>query len=270
MKKLSILLSTINDRIYAAEQILLHRFVDTEFIIIHQITNNFSPSSYQSFYEKFNSQPIHFIQQFEKGTGKSRNAAMKNASGELFYLCDDDLLFKPDFYTQIIQTASHFPETDIFTFKIESTQGESFKKYPENSYIHTLRSTATVSIVEIVIRKTVYEKGWIHFDERFGLATIYNTGEEFIMMADALKNGAVARFIPEYIVQHPPMSSGKIWNKETAIAKGAMIARVYGWKFIIINGIFAIRKYQEYRSAINLLSFIGNIYKGSVKFMTND
>ena len=56
MKKLSILLSTINDRIYAAESILLQNFEDTEFIVVHQITDYDTADKYQSFYTKFDSE----------------------------------------------------------------------------------------------------------------------------------------------------------------------------------------------------------------------
>ncbi|MFI5172066.1 MAG: glycosyltransferase family 2 protein [Chitinophagales bacterium] len=269
-KKMSILVSTINDRIYGAEHILLQLFDDTEFIVIHQLTDVTRASTYQEYYNKFIGKDIHFIQQFETGTGKSRNTAMQHATGELFYLCDDDLILKPDFYRIIMQASDQYPDADIFTFKIETTEGDPFKNYKAHAFKHNLRSSATVSIVEMVIRKTAYKKGIILFDERFGLSTIYNTGEEFVMLAEALKKGAKIQYVPEFIVQHPKVSSGKIWNAPTAVAKGAMIAKVYGWKFIFINGAFALRKFSEYRSSLGFFNFIFNIYKGSIKFLKNE
>ncbi len=270
MKKLSILLSTINDRIYNTTELLAHTFADTEFVVVHQITDAYFPDAYLPFYEKYRGRPVKFVQKLEKGTGKSRNAAMENADGELFYLCDDDLILKPDFYKEILQAAAENPDADILTFKIEGTDGRPYKNYPAQPYIHTIRSTATVSIVEMVIRKRAFDKGWIRFDELFGLATVYNTGEEFVMLTDALKKGAVAKYIPVYLVQHPQESSGKIYNAAVAFAKGAMIARVYGWKCIIIDGLFAIRKYREYKSSISFLKFTWNIYKGSLQFLFNE
>ncbi len=270
MIKLSILLSTINDRIYATESILLQQFEDTEFIVVHQITNSNTEVDYQDFYSKFKADNIHFITRFEKGTGRSRNCAMQNASGELFYLCDDDLIFKPDFFSRIMHSNQQFPNADVFTFQIETTENKLFKKYPQNSYSHTIRTMATVSIVEMVIRKTAYQQGKVKFDERFGLGTRYNTGEEFVMLSDGLKKGLQVVYIPQILVQHPPISSGKIFNKEVAFDKGAMIAKVYGWKFIIVDGAFALRKYQEYKSSISLFSFLINIYKGSFNFLSHE
>lgn len=267
MKKLSILLSTINDRIYAAESLLLQQFEDSEFIVVHQITENTNADKYNSFYEKFNAENIKFIPRFEKGTGRSRNCAMESASGALFYLCDDDLIFKKDFYSKIMAASEKFPGADILTFKIETTDLQPYKNYPANSFTHTLRSSATVSIVEMVIRRTAYQKGLVKFDERFGLGTKYNTGEEFVMLSDGLKKGLNAVYVPEYLVQHPPVSSGKIFNTEVAFDKGAMIAKVYGWKFLMIDGLFALRKYQEYKKSLGFLSFIYYIYRGSFKFL---
>ena len=269
MKKLSILLSTINDRIYAAESILLQNFEDTEIIVVHQITESNTSEKYVSFYAKYDKDKIKFISRFEKGTGRSRNCAMENADGDLFYLCDDDLIFKEDFYRNIMEASAQFTSADIMTFKVETTDNQPYKDYPLSSFPHNLRSSATVSIVEMVIRKAAYQKGLVNFDERFGLGTKYNTGEEFIMLSDGLKKGLKAVYVPEYLVQHPPISSGKIFNKEVAFDKGAMIAKVYGWKFLIIDGLFAIRKYREYKKSLGLFTFIYHIYKGSFKFLLN-
>ena len=270
MKKLSILLSTINDRIYAAEPLLQNRFEDTEFVVVHQITNLSKTDTYSNFYNKFDSAYVRFVPMFAKGTGKSRNLAMQKAEGELMYLCDDDLVFQPDFYTNIMSAAAAFPDIDIFTFQVLTTDGQPFKQYPDHAYQHNIRTTAKVSIVEMVIRKQAYATGKIKFDERFGLATIYNTGEEFVMLSDALKKGITAKFIPQYLVSHPPISSGKIFNEEVAFDKGAMTARVYGWKFIFANAIFALKKYTTYRKSIGFFSFTYHIYKGSMHFLKND
>ncbi len=270
MKKLSILLSTINDRIFDTATILQHQFENTEFVVVHQITDLLKKDTYSNFYNKYNESHVRFIVQYAKGTGKSRNTAIANATGELMYLCDDDLIFKPDCYSTILNAADANPDIDIFTFQVETTEGKPFKDYPKTAYRHTVRTTAKVSIVEMVIRKSAYDAGLIHFDERFGLATIYNTGEEFVMLTDALRKGAKALFIPKYLVQHPPISSGKILNASVAFDKGAMTARVYGWKFIIINTLFAIRKYKSYRHSIGFFNFIFQMFKGSIHFITHD
>lgn len=267
MKKLSILLSTINDRIYAADSILLQNVEDTEFIVVHQITESDTSEKYQSFYSRFDKETIKFFPRFEKGTGRSRNCAMENATGELFYLCDDDLIFKEYFYRKIMQASKQFPNADMLTFKIETTDHQPYKNYPPTSFEHTLRTCATVSIVEILIRRSAYQKGLVKFDERFGLGTKYNTGEEFVMLSDGLKKGLNAVYVPEFLVQHPPISSGKIFNAEVAKDKGAMIAKVYGWKFLVIDGLFALRKYNEYKKSLGLFTFIYHIYKGSFKFL---
>lgn len=270
MIKLSILLSTINDRIFNTTELLSRQFENTEWIIVHQVTDLSKADQYRAFYEQYASPTYQFFPLYAKGTGISRNTAMAKASGELFYLCDDDLVLMPNFQDIIIENTNHFPNIGIFTFQITTPEGQPFKNYPQATYQHSLRSTAKVSIVEMVIRKSAYDTGHIKFDERFGLATLYNTGEEFVMLTDALKNGIKAQYIPEVLVQHPPISSGKIFNAEVAFDKGAMTARVYGWKFIVIDTLFAIRKYTTYRHSIGFFSFMIQMFKGSMHFLKND
>ncbi len=269
MKKLSILLSTINDRIYHAEKIFTKQFADTEFIVVHQVTNVSMVDEYNSYYRNFEKGNIKFIQRFERGTGKSRNIALQNASGELFFICDDDIEFMPRFIEIITEYADKYPVADIFTYMIQTTEGMPYKKYFSDTKWHTIHSSAKVSNVEMVIRRNWHQKAQIQFDERFGLGTKYNTGEELVFLSDALKQGAKAIFIPEYIVSHPKESSGKTYSVELIQAKGAMIARVYGWKFWFINLAFAIKKYKEYKSKIGLIPFTKNIYSGSLKFLRN-
>lgn len=270
MITLSILLSTINDRIYAAESLLQQQFEHTEFVVVHQITDLSKTDTYSNFYNKFDNTRVRFVRQFAKGTGKSRNTAMAEAKGTWMYLCDDDLILLPQFYPTLIQATEQYPGIDIFTFQITTTENKPFKNYPTAAYRHSIRSTAKVSIVEMLISKQSFDAGKIRFDERFGLATIYNTGEEFVMLTDALRKGVKAMYIPSVIVAHPPISSGKIFNEEVAFDKGAMTARVYGWKCIPANAIFAIRKYKEYKKSIGFFSFIKHIYKGSFHFLKND
>ena len=47
----------------------------------------------------------------------------------------------------------------------------------------------------------------------FGLGTIFNTGEEFIFLSEALDQNAKILFIPDYIAVHPRDSSGKRFSQ---------------------------------------------------------
>ncbi len=270
MPKLSILLSTIDRRIYNASHLLNNKLPDTEVIVIHQITEKENIDVYENYYGRFDKEKVKFLQRFESGTGKSRNLALEAACGELFFICDDDIQLTHDFFEVILRNTENFSDADIFTFMIKDEMDKPYKNYPDKIKLHTIRSVATVSNVEIIIRKEWHDKAKIKFDERFGLGTKYNTGEEFVFLSDAIRNGAKAIFIPEYICIHPKESSGKKYSAELIKAKGAMIARVYGYGFSIYNLAFAIKKFPEYKSKISLFRFIKLIYLGSFQFLKND
>lgn len=266
MKKLSILLSTLDDRIFSSEKIFENALTGVEYIIIHQVTDISKVDGYSEYYKKFQRENVLFFQRHEKGTGKSRNLALQQAQGELFFICDDDISFLPRFANIIYEEAQKNPGADILTFMIQNTTGKPYKKYFNEKTKHTLSSLAKVSNVEIVIRKSWYDKAQIKFDERFGLGTLFNTGEEFIFLSDALKQKAQIFFIPEYIVVHPQLSSGKMYSAALAEAKGAMMARVYGWKCLFINFVFALRKFKEYKTKMSFFNFLKHIYLGTSKF----
>lgn len=271
MPQISILLSTINNRIFSTEKILTGLPADCECVIVHQLTENENAEPYDVYYKKFETnERIHFIPRFEKGTGKSRNCALENATGELLYICDDDISLNKDFYTTIPKTAEKHPEIDIFCFMISDTEANPYKKYYSSEKLLNLHETAKVSNVEMVIRKSFIEKSNVRFDERFGLGTIFNTGEEFVFLADAKRKGAAILFVPQYIAVHPKESSGKLYAKELIEAKGAMIHRVYGLRFLLINFLYAVKKHSEYKSKIHFFRFLLYIYRGSFQFYKYD
>jgi glycosyltransferase involved in cell wall biosynthesis len=268
-KRLSILISTLAERIYSTETILANPIVGVEYLIVHQVSEA-DAVAYNTFYERFQSDAIRFIVQHSVGTGVSRNCAMENATGELLYICDDDIQLTENFYASILLAAEENPTADIFTFMIKDTSGNPYKKYLRKKQFMSLHKTAKVSNVEMVLRKTFVDAAKLRYDTRFGLGTIFNTGEEFILLADAIKSGGKILFVPEYIAIHPKESSGKAYSQKLVEAKGAMINRVYGMKFWLINFVYAVSKYHEYKNSMHLLRFLKYIYTGSLQFNKYD
>ena len=84
---------------------------------------------YKTFYEKFSSDGLRFLQRFERGTGKSRNLALREAKGELFYICDDDIGLLPDFYSIIKAASDENTDADILSFMVKDENGMSYKNY---------------------------------------------------------------------------------------------------------------------------------------------
>lgn len=202
-----------------------------------------------------------FLNYYEKGLSKSRNAAIFNAKAEICLIADNDVYYGDETFEKVRNAFLKYPEADILTFKIETPDGEPFKSYRENFFWHNKHSVAKVSSIEIAFRRKSIVQNRILFDENFGLGSRFATGEEYIFLRDALKKGLKAAFVPEVIVYHPKESSGGQFNNiELIEAKGAMIRRVFGISGYLVCMIFCLKKFRY--SQYGFLTFLKTILKG--------
>ena len=202
----------------------------------------------------------------ESGVSKSRNRALENSIGDYLLIADEDVSMTSSF-SEIIQNAfEKYPEADIITFKSQNEKGQSRKSYPDQSFWHDSRSLLKVSSIEIAIRRESLLANPVDFDENFGLGSRFATGEESIFLNDAYEKGYKILFVPEYIVSHPDLSSGRKLdrNKPLMKAKGAMFSRMYGWKAYGVCLLFALKKRKE--SGFSMLQNVKLLYEGIASF----
>lgn len=263
MPELSILISTINERIL---QIPLHLFShsNVEILIVHQITDG---KNYDKFSSGMDTKKVKYIFLYQKGLSLSRNTALQHARGNYFWICDDDVIPRPDFYETILSVGAVNKNVDIYTFRIATNEGKLFKKYPADNSTYSKNSIAKVSSVELVLRKGWWEDNKVYFDTNFGLGSIFETGEEFIFLSDALLKKARIKHAGKVIAMHPSLSSGRAYSEVLVKAKGAMIARVYRRKYVFINFAFALKKYREYKDQITFFQFLKYLHNGSRQYL---
>ena len=133
----------------------------------------------------------------------------------------------------------------VAIFKIKTLPGEpEYKNYPPHSF-KIKKLPYSISAVEIAVCvKSIKEKG-IWFDERFGTGNKLLIGsEESIFIVDCIRAGLNVWYYPEYIVQHPYVSTIKKiskYDKRRISVIGAFDARVNGW-IAIPKAFFAMFK----------------------------
>lgn len=204
----------------------------------------------------------------ERGSSKSRNLAIKNASGDICLIADDDVVYVPNYEKIILKAFETNPDADIITFQIMTPEGEKFKdNYLKEERWHSKLSILKCSSIEIAFRKNSINRYHILFDEEFGLGSRYLVHDENIFLMDCLKNGLKIKYIPYAIVIHPKESSGTNFNEFLIISKGAAFIRLYGLKGIIFDFIFAIKKYNYYKHYCGILFFLKLILTGSINYI---
>jgi len=203
----------------------------------------------------------------EKGLSKSRNRAIDNSSGDICLIADDDIVYKENIESIIVECFEKNPDADIITFQIETPENGFFKKYSTKEFWHNKRSILRVSSIEVAFKRSSILDSQVRFDELFGLGSKYISGEENIFLMDCLKKGLKIKYIPIPIVIHPYENSRKNYSVQQFISKGALFYRLFGRKAFILSIIFAIKKYPEYRRKYKIINAIKLMNRGICEYM---
>lgn len=225
---LNILISTIDERIWQVEKVLLKPRDDVKYIVSHQYTRE----TYKKVPPKLKRSDVTVSQLKGKGVAKSRNNNIKLATGDIAFFGDDDVTFRSHYIETLKETFLSNPDADVILFKVKTGPGEpEYKNYPERK-VEMKKKLFSVSTVEIAFRvKNIKESG-IFFDERFGAGMeLLINSEETIFIEDCIKKGLKVMFIPEYIAEHPYQSTVKSiprFDKKKNWVTGAYDCRTNG------------------------------------------
>lgn len=228
---LEILISTIDNGIDKISDILLPYRSDVKYLVSHQ---------YQD--EKFKYIPKELLREDVlvsqipgKGLTKSRNNAIKLATGDICVIADDDVRYTNEYFDTILRTYSD-KKYDVVCFKISKALGpeelkEDYKYYPVESIRLNSLEDHLPSSIEITFKLNSVRDKEVFFDERFGLGSWLMGGEENLFIYDCIKKGLEVWFVPEYIVKHPhdcTITRLKKYHKRRVRLTGAMDMRLNG------------------------------------------
>lgn len=203
---------------------------------------------------KSNNNKIRVINSFETGISKSRNLAIKNSIGKVCLLADDDVIYLKDFDTTILN-AFKKTNADIITFKtLTNNQKPFYSNYPNNISENKKFIIRALSI-EIAFRRESILNESIFFDERFGLGSQFEDGENQLFFNRVFKKKLSVIFFPNFIVMHKPeTSSDDIASDRFMYARCALNHEINGlYAYLYIPKlIFALLR----RRLINLKQII--------------
>lgn len=265
---LSILISTLNEGINNIQNILLPCRQDVNYLVVH----NYTDKTYSTVPVKLLRKDVVVHQVSGRGLTKARNFGILKAKGDIALIADDDVTYTNEYFDVILKTFTQ-DNPDVAIFKIKTMTGESnYKNYPDKPYQLSMSNLHSPSSIEIAFKiHSIRNK--IKFDERFGLGTFLNGGEEDIFILDVLKNGLIVKYFPFYVVNHHEESTIKtipMYHKKRAIVRGAYIARIYGWlalPYILIKSLTLIP--ALFKANKNPLVYIYEMYLGCFYILFN-
>lgn len=249
MNILTIIISTMNERILGMEKAIRIVHPQIKYLIIHQNRHGIEIPDF------LKRNDIEIINSLTLGTSKSRNLGIKNCRTEYALLTDDDV----DYIDTAIEEVLKIIETeapDFGIFKVKTPDGEpEFKDYPSEKLIFT-SFLLSIGTIEILLNVKKIRNAKIAFDERFGLGTILRQSDEDIFIQDIIQKGFKGFFYPTFLVKHPYESTGTRPMKE--------------YKKYMLKGAFTQRLGMEYKvpksSSVSrflkniLFFYIGKVY----------
>ena len=124
------------------------------------------------------------------------------------------------------------PKLDVGIFKIKTPDGDpAYRDYPTEPIEYKI--APSVGTIQLAFRTASIKKNNLYFDERFGAGRKLLIGsDERIFVHDCLKAGLKVKYFPEYLVQHPYLSTVKAipkYDNRLNRVTGAIDARINGW-----------------------------------------
>lgn len=246
----------MNDDIFKVLDELVPQIKSSEIIISHQITSSMKPLT---------NLPgnIKYFYMFEKGLSKNRNNALKHATGDICFICDDDLRFVKNFEKKILNLYENNLNADVISFRTILPNGDLRKNYSSIKFKHNYYSILKITSHEISFKRKSLIKSDILFNETFGLGSLkYPAGEENLFMFDCLKNKLNVIYEPVSIDIHPEYSSGYNYDLPRVRSNVAIFRKMFGSfiSFLLIF-YFSIKHYNLYKHKFSYLKFMKISFK---------
>ena len=245
----SSLASRVNNIVFPA-----HR-VDVEILVIVQ-----DPTGESSFLAPSRND-VRTIQLDSKGVAKSRNVAIAQAKGKYLIFADDDIEFKVEGLDEVL---THFATCDcsLVLGQAVDEKNRLRKNYPIEIEKLNLFNSARAATYEMVIDVEKVRASNLKFDESFGAGVTNYLGDEYIFIADLLRSGRSAHFLPVTLAVHPTDSSGSGWGtKRDLKVRSQIFTRVFGWYAPFVRLLFIAKHFKKVDGLGNAIAFVSGRFR---------
>lgn len=197
----------------------------------------------------------------ERGLSKSRNMALKNSTGDICLICDDDEILYDSYEILIQQAYIQFPDADIIAFQIKDA-GKSYS--PRSKRLNYL-TVLKIASWQITFRKNSIINSDIWFDETLGSGVSKAGGEEIMFLYDCLRKNLKIYYYPvcigRMIVGNSQWFHG--FTEEFFFDRGVFTRKLMGLFAASIYGLYyLVFKYKLYKKDISVFRATRNLYKG--------
>lgn len=200
-----------------------------------------------------------FLSTEERGTSKSRNMAIANASADICAVSDDDILYVDNYKELIANAYEQFPEADIILFdyidrdtaKNKDSINSLQKKPGRVDLLHALRSNSC----RVTFRLQSIRQAQHRFREKIGPGTPHITScEDVLFVVDAIRKGLKVYYagVPLFVRVAAPSSWFAGFNEQYFKNVGAFGTELLGRHFWWLHPLQFYLRHKTARKQLSL------------------
>ena len=223
---LGIIITTTNRNIERVKNLLLPQLSEADEVIVsHQIFEDGVTPETLSDMRKFHPH-VQYSVLYSQWISKNRNNGIRLLTADIGHLCDDDLLFLPN-YASLIRDAHMRNSNAIITFQVLNDENE-YQFRVKEGYVPRYKLGNIFCHGITFKRKAIHEK-WLQFDENFWLGMPNFIGEETLFLDTCHRAWIRTYHINIPIVRHPNESTGTHIDMKTVKARTHLYKHMFGW-----------------------------------------
>ncbi len=216
-----------------------------------------------------NGQKVTLVTTSARGTSRNRNTALAHATGDVLMFADDDITFYDNYEEIVLSELDKHPEADAIRFNIRQVDGRKTTITPITQFTRATRTNITqYGVWGIAIRKSVFERHQLRFDENFGPGTENSCGEDTIFLQELMKKKVCLYLSPETIADIDQTVSS--WfegydHERYFVTAGRVLARIYPLLSYGLVVRSAVKCARNKKSKLSFLSILKAYYKGVIQ-----
>lgn len=201
----------------------------------------------------------------ERGTANSRNRGLDLVKEDIIVLCDDDVIYNPDYEKIILNEFKNNKDADLIIFNMENPYRKK-RIIKKSKRLHIYNSLNYAAYNVAFRRKSIKN---IRMNNMFGPGAIYKSGgDDTLFIVDCLKHKLKLYSSPEYIgkISSDESTWFKGYNHEYFFNKGALFTAISPLFRHILILQFLIR-HKEYLTELKFMDALKQMKKGSNDYL---
>lgn len=205
---------------------------------------------------------VRFFSFPERGIGKSRNAAIERADGDICLFSDEDIVYEPGYAKVIEEEFAANPKADMILFNIEIEEERRTYYITERKRVHWYNCGRYGAVSFAIRRQSLVESG-VRFSLLFGGGARFSNGEDSLFLKEFMDKGYKVYTAPVTIGRECATESTWFagYNEKFFHDRGVLYHYLYG----VMARPFALRFLLAHRDKMCTECGMGQAYRWMTK-----